>query len=80
MHVATVADSPAASTCSALVARPDLVLIAFGSLGQSLNDQFELYREKISSMTTGMSGLLGIAIAGDDATVRQATKKFSLYE
>ncbi len=68
-----------ANTAAAIKAnQQDLVVLAFGAVGQSLNNQFELYREKISSMTTGMTGLVGIAVAGEDAAVRQATRKFSL--
>lgn len=53
---------------------PDLFVYACGAVGQGLNNQFELYRQKISSMTTVATGLVGIAPA-----VSQATKKSSLY-
>ncbi len=58
--------------------QPELVLFGFGSVGQSLNNEFEIYREKISSLTTEDCGLVGIAVSGEDAAVRQATKKFSV--
>lgn len=59
-------------------AQPELVVFGFGAVGQSLNNEFEIYREKISSLTTEASGLVGIAVSGEDAAVRQATKKFSV--
>ena len=59
-------------------AHPELVVIGFGEVGQSLNNQFALYREKISGLTTEGTGLAGIAVSGPDVAVRQATKKFSL--
>lgn len=58
--------------------QPELVVLGFGTVGQGLNNQFEIYREKISGLTTEASGLVGIAVSGEDAAVRQATKKFSL--
>lgn len=59
-------------------AQPELVVFGFGSVGQSINNQFEVYRQKIAGLTTEGAGLVGIAVAGDDAAVRDATKKFSL--
>ncbi len=58
--------------------QPELVVFGFAVIGQSLNNEFAIYREKISSLTTEASGLVGIAVSGEDAAVRQATKKFSL--
>jgi hypothetical protein len=58
--------------------QPELVVFGFGAVGQSLNNEFEIYREKISSLTTGASDLVGIAVSGEDAAVRLATKKFSV--
>jgi hypothetical protein len=59
--------------------QPGLTVFGFGALGQSLNNQFEVYREKISNLTTEACGLVGIAVAGEDAAVRMAAKKFSLF-
>ena len=58
--------------------QPDLVVFGFGLVGQKLNNQFDLYREKISGLTTECAGLVGIAISGPEAAVRHATRKFSL--
>jgi hypothetical protein len=58
--------------------QPELVVFGFGTVGQSLNNQFTVYRERISSLMTEVTGLVGIAVSGEDAAVRQATKKFSL--
>lgn len=57
---------------------PELAIVGFGTVGQSLNNQFTVYLEKISSLTTEGTGLVGIAVSGEDVFVRQATKKFSL--
>ena len=57
--------------------QPELVVFGFGAVGQGLNNEFEIYREKICSLTTEAAGLVGIAVSGEDAAVRQATKKFS---
>ena len=59
-------------------AQPELIVFGFSAVGQSLNNQFEVYREKISNLTTEACGLVGIAVSGEDAAVRMATKKFSL--
>lgn len=58
--------------------RPELTVFGFGAVGQSLNNQFELYREKVSNLTTKACELVGIAVSGEDAAVRMATKKFSV--
>lgn len=58
--------------------QPELAVFGFSTVGQSLNNEFAVYREKVSSLTTEASGLVGIAISGEDAAVRQATRKFSL--
>ncbi len=58
--------------------QPELTVFGFSSVGQSLNNQFEVYREKISNLTTEACGLTGIAVSGEDAAVRLATKKFSV--
>jgi homoserine dehydrogenase len=59
-------------------AQPSLVVFGFGAVGQSLNNQFDAYREKISGMTSAATGLVGIAVSGDDGAVREVTRKFSL--
>ncbi len=58
--------------------QPELTVFGFGAVGQSLNNQFEIYREKISNVTTEACGLVGIAVSGEDAAIRIATKKFSV--
>lgn len=58
--------------------QPDIIIFGFSSIGQSLNNEFGIYREKMSGLTTEASGLVGIAVSGEDAAVRQATKKFSV--
>ena len=58
--------------------QPELVVFGFGTVGQNLNNQFNIYREKISGLTTEGTGLVGIAISGEDAAVRTVTKKFSV--
>lgn len=58
--------------------QPELTVFGFGAVGQSLNNQFEVYRERISNLATEACGLVGIAVSGEDAAVRMATKKFSV--
>jgi hypothetical protein len=58
--------------------QPELTIFGFGTVGQSLNNEFEIYRAKISGLTTVASGLVGIAVSGEDVAVRLATKKFSV--
>lgn len=58
--------------------QPELTVFGFGAVGQGLNNQFEVYREKISNLRTLACGLVGIVVSGEDAAVRTATKKFSL--
>lgn len=58
--------------------QPELTVFGFGAVGQNLNNQFEVYREKIANLTTAASGLVGIVVSGEDAAVRTATKKFSV--
>jgi hypothetical protein len=72
------ADQLANTAATIRASQPELVVFAFGSVGQTLNNEFELYREKISNMRTAATGLVGTAVSGDDAAVRLATKKFSL--
>lgn len=47
--------------------QPDLVVFGFSAVGQGLNNEFAIYREKISSLTTQTSALVGIAVSGEDA-------------
>lgn len=68
-------ENTAATICAG---QPELTVFGFGEVGQSLNNQFEVYREKISNLTTLACRLVGIVVSGEDAAVRTATKKFSV--
>ena len=50
---------------------PDLVVFAFSEVGQSLNNAFDVYQQTISGMTTDTTGLVGIAVSGNDEAVRR---------
>ena len=60
------------------VDEPQLKVFGFSKTGQELNNQFDVYQQRISSMSTEATELVGIAVAGDDDTVRRVTKKFSI--
>jgi hypothetical protein len=47
----------------------------FSSLGQSLNNEFDIYQQRLASEPVD---LVGVGLYGDDQSVRSATKKFSL--
>jgi hypothetical protein len=59
---------------------PALVSFCFTQVGQGLNNAFEQYKAEISAKSTESLIPVGIIVAGDDAVVRQATKKFSLLK
>lgn len=48
---------------------------AFSSLGQSLNNEYAAYRRRLTSEPVE---IIGIGLFGDDARVRETTKKYSL--
>lgn len=57
---------------------PTLISFHFTKTGQQLNNAFAQYQAEISGKSTESLEPLGVIIVGDDAIVRQATKKFSL--
>ena len=57
---------------------PGLVVYGFSEIGQGLNNAFDSYLQTISKSATDATGLVGIAVSGEDAAVRLATKKFSV--
>ena len=56
---------------------PVFVVVVFSAIGW-LNNAFGDYKARIASLHTQSCGLVGIAICGDDPTVREVTKKFSI--
>lgn len=52
--------------------------IAFSTIGQSLSNNYSEYRQKISSLFTESTKIVGVGICGDDEVVKALTKKFSL--
>ena len=56
---------------------PELIVVAFSEVGQGLNNEFDVYAERIVKSTTDETALVGLAISGNDVAVRRATKKFS---
>ena len=59
---------------------PALASFCFTKVGQGLNNAFEQYKAEVSTKSTETLMPVGIIVAGDDAIVRQATKKFSLMK
>ncbi len=57
-----------------------LTSFVFSQTGQGLHNAFEQYQAELANKTTAELIPVGIIVAGDDATVRQATKKFSLLK
>jgi Protein of unknown function (DUF2000) len=47
----------------------------FSSLGQSLNNEYEIYQRRIVSEQLD---LVGVGLHGNDETVRNLTQKFSV--
>jgi hypothetical protein len=59
---------------------PDITVIAFTTIGQSLHNKFEKYKQQLGQVTTDESTPVGVAISGDEEVVKQLTKKFSLLQ
>ena len=59
---------------------PTLTSFVFTQTGQGLNNAFEQYKAEISAKSTEALIPVGVIVAGDDAVVRLATKKFSLLK
>ncbi len=52
----------------------------FTAIGQSLNNQFEVYQEQIQKSDLGNLKPVGIVVSGPDEEVRAVTRKFSLLK
>ena len=60
--------------------QPTLFVAAFTATGQGLHNAFEEYSATVAAKTLGELTPTGVVVSGDDATVRAATKKFSLLK
>lgn len=54
--------------------------ICFSRLGQKLNNAFPEYSAAIESSNAQDAEIIGVAVYGDDATVREKTRRFSLVK
>ena len=52
--------------------------IVFSTIGQSLNNDYDKYVQKILSSDTESTQIIGVGIYGDEETVKMLTRKFSL--
>ncbi|WP_429929717.1 DUF2000 family protein [Agrobacterium vitis] len=68
------------NTAKTLCQREDLVVLVFSGEGQATSNDVQAYSGAVASSTAERLGLIAMLIAGPDEQVRQATKKFSIFE
>ncbi|MDP3976154.1 MAG: DUF2000 family protein [bacterium] len=54
--------------------------VAFTSIGQGLHNQFEEYKNQLSTKGTADSAPVGVIVYGNEDEVKLLTKKFSLLQ
>ncbi len=54
--------------------------VVFSKTGQALNNEFKVYKEKISNSSIEETEPVGVIVAGEDEEIRRLTKKFSLLK
>ncbi|MGM0890286.1 MAG: DUF2000 family protein [Bacillota bacterium] len=54
--------------------------IVFSETGQSLNNAFDIYKEKITSSNLDETNPVGVIVVGEDEEIRKLTKKFSILK
>jgi hypothetical protein len=54
--------------------------VCFTKLGQALHNDFPEYKQKVAELHASADNLIGVAIFGGDAMVRDASRKFSLLK
>lgn len=63
-----------------LVDIPEISFVSFSKQGQSLNNEYELYKNMIETSSIDDLSLVGIAVYGDEDIIKLLTKKFSLMK
>ncbi|KAF1305068.1 DUF2000 domain-containing protein [Candidatus Enterococcus willemsii] len=58
----------------------EVSFVLFSRTGQKLNNAYEQYKEKIATSSSSELEPIGVAVFGEDAIVRELTKKFSLLK
>ena len=54
--------------------------VCFTRLGQELHNAFPEYKQRLADLHASADDLVGVAVFGDDAMVREASRKFSLLK
>ncbi len=63
-----------------LVALPEISCVVFSKQGQSLNNEYELYKNMVETSSIDALSLVGVAVYGDEETIKPLTKKFSVMK
>ncbi len=69
-----------ASQLTKLVAAGGASAVCFTRLGQELHNAFSEYKQRVENLHASTSDLVGVAVFGDDAMVRDTSRKFSLLK
>ncbi|MEQ7807745.1 DUF2000 family protein [Priestia aryabhattai] len=54
--------------------------VVFSETGQTLNNEFDVYKEKITTSTLEETKPVGVIVTGEDEEIRTLTKKFSVLK